>query len=154
MILDAARIAERMTQRVADPREYLLAFYPKAPIPPLTHVVRTARPTIARVNGGLWKASCECGARGVPSPGCVVWLSVPLGWCVRCGNQGTGRGWRPIAVPTPETRAAIEAVLLCRPNEADRNWEPTEAIEDLLRQNREHGDPTPDDLELAMLVGD
>lgn len=146
MILDAERIAERMTPPVADPREYLLAFYPKAPIPPLDHVVRTARPMVARINHGIWSAPCECGSRtdldrGRVAPGCVVWLSIPLGFCVRCGNQGTGRGWRPVAVPTADMRAAIEGLLSCRPNESDRNWESSESIGDLAEQNREHGDP-------------
>lgn len=141
MILDGAAVAERMPTSPADPREYLLAFYPKAAIPPLDHVVMTARPMTARINHGLWIASCECGSRGVPSPGCVVWLEIPLGWCVRCGNQGTGRGWRPIVVPPADLRAEIEEILLFRPNIGDRNWEPHESIDDLIRQNIEAGDP-------------
>lgn len=158
MILDAERIAERMTRPVADPRAYLLSFYPALAdrIPPLDHVVATARPMVAYVNGGIWKARCECGMRadmerGKLAPGCVVWLSVPLGFCLRCGNQATGRGWRTVLIPPSEERARIEAVLLCRPNEGDRNWESSESVEELLRQNREHGDPTPDDVELAFM---
>lgn len=143
MILDAERIAAAMTARVRDPREYLLAFYPALAdrIPPIHQVVATARPMIARVNHGLWIASCECGARGAPSPGCVVWLSIPLGWCVRCGNQATGRGWRPIALPPPDMREEIERLLELRAEVGDRNWSPGESIEDLIREQLEHGEP-------------
>lgn len=141
MILDAERIAERMTAMARDPREFLLSFYPEAPIPPLDHVVRTATPLVARVNGGVWIASCECGARGTPAPGSVVWLSQPLLWCVRCGNQAVGHGWRPVSVPSRWYRDEIEAVLDFRPNASDRNWEIHESISDLARQNIVAGDP-------------
>lgn len=133
---------------LGEPRGYLLACYPKASIAPLDRVVRTAEPMIGRVNHGRWIASCSCGMPGsLPTPGCIVFLDGPwalLGWCVRCGNQGWGGGWRRIVVPPPEERARIEAVLLCRPNVEDRNWEPDETVADLLAQNREHGDPVPD----------
>lgn len=143
MIPDARAIAELLATRPSDPREYLLAFYPDLAerIPPLSHVVRTARPMVARVNGGVWKASCECGARGVPSPGCVVWLAIPFGWCVRCNNQGTGRGWRPIVVPPADLREEIERLLSLRANPGDQNWSPAESIEDLIREQLEHGEP-------------
>lgn len=152
-ILDAERISASMLNPPNDPREYIERFYPKAPIPPLDHVVRTARPMVAKVNGGIWKALCECGmrtdlAKSKVAPGCVVWLSQPLGFCMRCGNQGTGRGWRPIVLPPAEMIAQIELILMCRPNIGDRNWEPDESIADLIYQNREHGDPVPEDIEL------
>lgn len=149
MILDGAAIAtQSFTGDVGDPRSYLLACYPKASIPPLTHVVATAAPMVARVNHGIWIASCSCGAKGTPTPGCVVFVNNPWGWCVRCGNQAWGGGWRRVVVPDVDTRAQIEAVLLCRPNPQHRNWEPAETIADLITQNREHGDPVP-----ALLVG-
>ena len=144
MIHDASAVAERMTVPATDPREYLLAFYPKASIPPLDHVVATARPMIARVNHGVWIASCECGARGAPAPGLVVWLAIPFGFCLRCLNRSWGGGWRPVVVPPPADRAAIEAVLLCRPNLEDRNWEVHESIDDLICQNIEAGDSIPE----------
>lgn len=126
-----------------DPRAYLLACYPKATIAPLDHVTGTAEPLVARVNHGTWIASCSCGARGLPTPGMVVFLDVPLGWCVRCGNQGWGGGWRRVVAPPLDERRAIEAVLLLRPNVEDRNWEPGETVAVLVAQNREHGDPIP-----------
>lgn len=146
-ILDGRAIAAAsLTQPDADLRAYLLACYPKASIPPLDHIVLTAEPLAARVNHGIWIASCPCGAPAdkVPTPGCVVFLDQPLGWCVRCGNQSWGGGWRRIVVPPPEERALIEAVLMSRPNVGDRNWEPGETVAMLVAQNREHGDPVPD----------
>lgn len=144
MILDGAAIAERsVSVNAADPRSLLLACHPASSIPPLTHVVATATPLVARINHGVWIASCSCGAKGMPSPGCVVFLDQLVGWCVRCGNQGWGGGWRPVVAPGPAERALIEAVLLCRPNVGDRNWESSETLADLIAQNREHGDPVP-----------
>lgn len=146
MILDGERLTENLHGEQVDPREHLIRMYPPLAelAPPLDHVVLTARPLVARVNHGTWIASCECGARGVPTPGCVVFTGTLLGWCLRCRNGATGRGWRPILVPVEAIRHQIEAVLLCRPNVDDRNWEPGETIDDLLAQNREHGDPVPD----------
>lgn len=147
MILDGAEIARStLVDGVSDPRSLLLAMYPDATIPPLDHVVRTAEPLAAQVNHGTWIAPCSCGARtGLPAPGCVVFLDMLLEWCVRCGNQAWGGGWRQIVAPAPDERRKIEAVLLCRPNVGDRNWEPHEAVADLIAQNREHGDPVPSD---------
>lgn len=145
MILDGALLDQQLHETVTDPRSYLLAFHPEieASIPPLDYIMLTADPLIARVNSGVWIASCPCGAEGIPAPGGVVWFDMPLVWCIRCGNQGVGGGWRPITVPPEEERQRIEAVLLCRPNPADRNWEPSESVEVLMQQNLEHGDATP-----------
>lgn len=149
MISDGAAVA-RMSAFAggsADPRSYLQACYPKAEIAPLDHVVLTADPLVARINNGMWIASCSCGAppaRGAPTPGMIVFLDRPLGWCVRCGNQAWGGGWRRVVAPPVRERAAIESVLLCRPNVGDRNWEPGETIADLVAQNAEHGDPYPE----------
>lgn len=147
MILDGRGIAaSSLTGEAADPRGYLLACYPQAEIPPLDHVVLTADPLVARVNHGRWVASCTCGAPAdkIPTPGCVVFLDRPLGWCVRCGNRPWGGGWRPIVVPPEGERRLIEAVLDCRPNVEDRNWETGETVELLAAENHAHGDPIPD----------
>jgi hypothetical protein len=143
-ILDGAEIARAgLAMPTDDPRAVLLAFYPQAAVAPLDHVVPTAEPLVARINHGVWVASCSCGARGLPAPGTVVFLDVLLGWCIRCNNRAWGGGWRPIIAPGPEDRRRIEAVLLCRPNVGDRNWEPAETVADLVAQNVEHGDPIP-----------
>jgi hypothetical protein len=143
-ILDGAAIGRSSPVGPSgDPRDVLLAFYPGASVAPMDHVIPTAEPLVARVNHGVWVASCSCGARGLPAPGTVVFLDRLLGWCIRCGNRAWGGGWRPIIAPGPEERRAIERVLLCRPNVDDRNWESGETVADLVAQNREHGDPVP-----------
>lgn len=145
MILTGERLAEALHGELVDPREHLARMYPQLAdaVPPLDHVVLTATPLVARVNHGTWIASCDCGARGIPAPGCVVFVDKQLGWCARCGNQGSGHGWRPVQIPSADLRNQIEAVLLCRPNVGDRNWEPGESVADLIAQNQEHGDPIP-----------
>jgi hypothetical protein len=154
MILDGAVLAERMFGERLDPREHLVRMYPNAPVPPLDYLVGTAAPLVGRVNHGIWIASCACGARGAPTPGGVVFLDQPVIWCLRCQNGGTGRGWRSVTVPPDEERRRIEAILLCRPNVEDRNWEPGETIADLLAQNAAHGDPVPDVGDVPELVPD
>lgn len=144
MIQDGAALSRELFGEALDPAEYLRRFYPKATIPPTDHAVLTAVPLVASINHGHWVAACPCGARGLPAPGCVVFLDVLLGWCVQCSNQAIGRGWRPIVVPPIEKRRRIEAVLACRPRVEDRNWESYETVEDLLAQNRAHGDPVAD----------
>lgn len=123
---------------------YLSACYPKAKIPPMSWRAPSARPMVARVNHGIWIASCECGATGLPSPGCVVFLDAPWGWCVRCGNRFHGGFWRPVVIPDADTRRLIEAVLLCRQNPDNRNWLPDESVEMLMVENALHGEPVPD----------
>src|SRR5436190_950102 len=109
MIVDGAAIGQLSFEGdTSSPRSYLLACYPKAAIPPLDHVVLTAEPLVARVNHGIWIASRSCGApprpdlTGMPNPGCVVFLEIPLGWCVRCGNRPWGGGWRRVIIPPPD----------------------------------------------------
>lgn len=147
MIADGAELSRRLFGETLDPRELLVRCYPTTLdlVPTLDRVVLTARPLVARVNRGLWIASCDCGAPRdkLPTPGGVVFLDRPFIWDLRCQNGGTGRGWRPVRLPPPDVIAAVEAVLLCRPRVEDRNWEPDETMTDLLAQNRAHGDPVP-----------
>jgi hypothetical protein len=139
MILDGRRIAAAtLVAPAADPRASSLAFYAEPVPPPLDQVAATAEPLVAEVNHGIWIAPCSCGARNLPAPGCVVFLALPLGWCIRCQNRAWGGGWRRIVVPPEDERAAIEAALLVRPDPMTRNWLPGETVADLLRENDEH----------------
>jgi hypothetical protein len=139
MILDGCVLARLAFPggTVTDPRAYLrgLGYDP----PPLDRVANDAEPLVARVNHGVWIASCRCGAPGVPSPGGVVFLDQPMVWDPRCANVATDGDWRPVTVPGPDQRAAIEAVLRGRPRVEDRNWD-GESLAELVAQNREHGD--------------
>jgi hypothetical protein len=48
-----------------------------------------------------------------------------------------GRRWRPVTLPSDVE--AIEGALVVRPDRSTRNWQPGETVDDLLRENREHG---------------
>lgn len=139
MVVDGRVLADRAVGPGVDPRSYLLAFHPDAEIPPLDQIDADAVPMTAAINHGTWVARCACGAPGVPSPGCVVFLDAPLGWCVRCGNAAASGCWRPVLLPPADERAAIEAVLACRPDIATRNWAPGETVADLVAENAAHG---------------
>lgn len=138
-IYDAERLARAMAASPSDIRAYLLAFFPEAEIPPLGHADPSAPPLTARINHGVWIASCPCRTPGDPAPGLVVWLAAPWGWCLRCRNRETGGWWRPVTVPSAEERAAIEAALDARPSRSAWNWEPGESTAALLAENAEHG---------------
>jgi len=143
-IVDGAMLAA-MSSAVGDggPRALLLAFYPEAEIPPIADVDHAGPPMVAEVNHGVWIAPCECRSPGDPSPGCIVWLAEPIGWCIRCSNAAAGGRWRPIVLPEPVERSAIEAALEARPLIATRNWTPGETVAELARQNAEHGVEVP-----------
>jgi hypothetical protein len=101
-----------------------------APPPPLSEVVDD-EPLPARVYRGQWIVDCTCNGAA------YVWLDVPLTWCACCGNRYCGGRWRRVALP-PE-RAAIERMLLLRPDAANRNWQPGETVADLVAENAAHG---------------
>ena len=138
MLLDGAALARSMVDPPADPRGLLLAFYPDADIAMLCAVDAVARPLRATINRGIWIVACECRAPGDPAPGMLCWLDVPLMWCVRCRNADAGHRWRPYLLPSPDERAAIDAVLEPRAI-VNRNWLPGETVADLLRENAAHG---------------
>jgi hypothetical protein len=139
VILDGRAIARQAAaDPAADLRALLLAFSPEAAIPPMAEADDGAIPLAAEVNHGTWIAPCPCGAERLPAPGCVVWLAQPRAWCVRCGNAATAGRWRPILLPAPPERAAIEALLDRRPDAATRNWTPGETVDDLAAENRAH----------------
>jgi len=55
-------------------------------------------------------------------------------------------------VEFPEDRATIEAILLLRPNPANRNWLPGETLADLVLENVVHGiQPTPPSIEEVLV---
>lgn len=145
MIIDVHALFDSVLIRDGsrDLRSYLEACYPRAAIPPMTLITYTAEPMIGRVNHGIWIASCLCGMPGLPRPGCVLDLTNPLGWCVRCSNGYWSGGWRPVILPPPDVRESIEAVLDCRARVEDRNWDPTESIDDLIQQNLAHRERVP-----------
>jgi hypothetical protein len=92
----------------------------------------------AYVSWGLWVADCprpDClGAEHsghAPITGKVGGLTSVGFHCSRCGLICVSE-WPPNATD-------IEWVLAQRPEPATRNWRPPEGLDDLLRENIEHG---------------
>jgi hypothetical protein len=82
-------------------------------------------PVDAEVNHGRWIVPCpKCNGAGFASR---AWS---LSCCFDCGTAYT-------RVVFPVAADAIEAALATRPRE-HRNWLPTETVDDLLRENRQH----------------
>jgi hypothetical protein len=81
-------------------------------------------PIAARIDAGTWLIDCDCGAGNATDP---EW---GLACCFGCGAVHTR-----VEFPTPDTRSAIEALLIARPRTIDRAWRPGEAIVDLVQEN-------------------
>ena len=84
--------------------------------------------TNARANWGRWVADC-------PSPFCLsaLQLTRDQAWftCRECEAVGE--------IVWPSMVDDIEQLLMMRPDETTRNWEPGETLHDLFEQNLEHG---------------
>lgn len=83
------------------------------------------RHVLAYVNHSRWVADC-------PEDGCQGTEFVDGAWprfvCISCGSGV----WR---VVFPKDRLAIEALLLTRPEEENRNWSNGEDVADLKAEN-------------------
>lgn len=92
---------------------------------------------VAYVNHGRWIAECpDCAGAQLVSE-----LERRF-WCLNCGNAAVNFAWRHVRMP--QKRTAIEAELVIRPaarseRAITRNWLPGETVEDLQRENVEHG---------------
>ena len=82
-------------------------------------------PILARVNHGRWIADC---------PDCAGAELARDGRLFICHNCSSG----PHQVIFPAEREVIELLLSWRP-EINRNWEVGETVENLERENKEHG---------------
>ena len=95
----------------------------------------------AIVNSGKWLVLCS-------NPNCggaeKVWEE-GLMFCASCLNRHVGHEFLKTAFPTE--RRKIEQVLGLRPNPENRHWEPDETLEDLVRENRDHGVEVPDGMD-------
>jgi len=83
----------------------------------------------AYVNHGRWVADC-------PMLACYGARMVSDTHPMQCGSCGGG----PYRVLFPQQRAAIEAVLLKRPDDRNQNWA-GETLAALRAENRAHGVP-------------
>lgn len=79
----------------------------------------------------MWVAQC---------PHChdvsVAEVSAPF-FCQVCAMQGNDH--KPAKLIMPDNRNEIEVVLNRRPSPDNRNWELTETVEDLARENKARG---------------
>jgi hypothetical protein len=97
-------------------------------MPPMNfwRVERDAKPLQAVVMRSNWAVRCDvCNDIFVAEPG------EPF-HCPNCNAAA-----RPVTFP--KNRTAIEAELLKRPDPLTRAWLPGETVDDLKRQNAEHG---------------
>lgn len=83
-------------------------------------------PVDAFISDGEWLIQCECGAGNSVDP------AQGLARCGPCGAVHTH-------VVIPDDREAIEAVLMRRPRDVNRNWLPGETVAELERENVAHG---------------
>lgn len=94
---------------------------------PPTSEVADVPPIVAFVYRDQWVAGCPDCARSLQ----LAWDTA--GWrlfmCTHCWNADAGGLWRPVAFPAERT--AIEAALAERPRQDQRNWLPSERVEDL-----------------------
>jgi hypothetical protein len=92
---------------------------------------RRAHRTAAYVNHGRWVVDCPfCPSASFASP------SDPRFFCAACRNGFVGGDL--VHVDFPDEIDAIEAALLARPNEVNRNWTPAETLDDLHAQNADN----------------
>ena len=87
-------------------------------------------PVRAYVNWGRWVADCPHCRSGAM----VVSRIDPVFWCVKCGMRG--HEWRSVVFPA--NADDIEALLVMRPEMANRNWRPGETVDGLRGENRTH----------------
>lgn len=83
------------------------------------------------VNHGRWLVECPCGSAQYASCDDARFL------CSQCWNEDVGGRWK--AVVWPKDPEAIEAALSGRPI-PNRNWIPSETVDDLHEDNRRRGE--------------
>lgn len=91
-------------------------------------------PSILHISHGRLVATC---------PNCqqaeYVWRKGPhVMVCANCGNADIKGRCRIVVMPKPGDLDKIEALLLERPNPANRNWYPEQSLADLVAENEEH----------------
>ncbi len=94
--------------------------------------VSTKATAYAEINHGRWIVRCPfCASAQLASK------TDKRFFCIECLNEAVGRRW--VRVTWPAEAEAIEATLLVRPDERNRNWRPGETAADLARENIERG---------------
>jgi len=92
------------------------------------------QPLKAWINYSNWSVTCDmCNESVVAEP------SDPVFYCPNCENAANGYRARPVEFPDQDTKHEIERLLLLRPNPDTRTWYADETLDDLKKQNLEHG---------------
>jgi len=102
-------------------------------LPDLREVAVDA-PVQAHIRHGRWMVECDQSDCKTIQ---LAWLESKRFMCTDCWNRESGGVFRPVAIP--EERDRIEAALVVRPKIESRSWLPEETVEDLWRENAEHG---------------
>ncbi len=113
--------------RVASPADYALWQAEVIADRGIARIWTPAAPVTAYVNHGRWIA--DCGMCRTPMFVRPEW---PLACCPQCGA-------RYAAVAFPPDIAALTTLLCRRPDPENQNWQPPETVDDLRRENEEHG---------------
>lgn len=95
---------------------------------PIPVVTAPSGEVLAYINWSRWVADCPF-CQGAE----VVSRRLPVFYCASCGMERNGGA--PARVIFPADADQIEAVLLCRPVVATRNWLPHEAVTRLQAEN-------------------
>jgi hypothetical protein len=101
-------------------------------IPPMTEI-SSVKALDARICHGM--IICEC-------PDCkgaeIVWLKELFFMCSSCFNARVHGKWRKVKIP--KNLDLIIATLERRPVHLNRNWDSTETLDDLIKENEIHKD--------------
>jgi hypothetical protein len=86
----------------------------------------------AEINHGRWLVLCpaECGQAVIAS------MDNPYFICANCGSFENNSHWYHVIFPIE--RDVIND-LLCKRHLQNRNWKPTETVEMIMEENRNHG---------------
>jgi hypothetical protein len=114
----------------------------------------TVPPVRARANWGRWIADCpRCGSalavgRGEHRLGALLHdeTGAAVAWLEGCWDCGART---EVLWPDEDFVAAVERLLMLRPDPNTRSWEPGETLHDLMRDNADHGIFTEPALEAA-----
>jgi hypothetical protein len=113
---------------------------PPLPPPVEAQADMEAEPAVARVYHNLWIVEC-------PVPDCgdasFAWRDEPFYMCPNCWNASIEGKWRPVQFPSKQQQRRIENVLRMRDVPGHMNWDKSETVDDLKRQNVEKGHRLP-----------
>ncbi len=87
----------------------------------------------AYINHGRWIGECPY----VDGGAMMLDLTEPYFICPSCGNWRDDGKWHEVVVP--KNRKVIEELLLARFDATTQNWNPTETVKDLKRENKAMG---------------